>query len=246
MVRPKTEFMVGTSGWNYPHWLGTFYPEDWPKSRWFEYYTKRFLAVEINATFYRTFKDQTYNNWRERGPDGFSYALKAPRLITHRKYLKDVDEDIKRFWRSALLLKDKLGLILLQLPHNLPYDLLLVKKTLQAFGDPKKIAVEFRDKKWLTEETKEMLMEVGSVFCIVDSPKIELNDWVTADTAYIRLHGRKHWYAYDYPFQELEEIAGLARRIAKVGLKRICIFFNNDLKGCAPKNAMTLLEILKN
>ena len=85
MNKKNVEFFVGTSGWIYAHWKELFYPEDLPKSRWFEHYAEQFSTVEVNATFYRTFKDQTYHKWRVRAPEKFKYVLKAPRLITHRK-----------------------------------------------------------------------------------------------------------------------------------------------------------------
>lgn len=240
----KAQFFVGTSGWTYPDWQGVFYPEDWPKSRWFEYYVKKFATVEINATFYRSFKDQTYHKWRDQAPGEFRYVLKAPRFITHRKHLKGAEEQIKKFWRSASLLENRLGLILLQLAPSTKYDPARLKHALLAFGDPGKIAVEFRHKKWYIEEIRDLLKEVGSVFCTADSPESELMDWVTSDVAYIRLHGRQQWYAYDYSGQELREIAALAKKLAKLGAKTIYIFFNNDVSGYAPQNALTILEML--
>jgi uncharacterized protein YecE (DUF72 family) len=239
------QFLVGTSGWSYPHWQGVFYPEDWPKSRWFEYYVQKFTTVEINATFYRFFNDQTYHNWRDRAPRHFKYVLKTPRLISHRKHLKDATDQIKAFWRSANLLKNKLGLILLQLAPDMPYDLSRLKQALLTFEVPGKVAVEFRHKKWFTKETRDLLEEVGAIFCTADSPKTKLMDWVTSEGAYIRLHGRKRWYSYDYSRQELAEIAELANRIAGRGAKKVYIFFNNDFGGYAPKNAITLLEMLE-
>jgi len=245
MSKEKAQFLIGTCGWTYSDWEEIFYPEDWHKSRWLEYYATQFRTVEINATFYRIFKDQTYQKWRERVPKEFCYVLKAPRFITHHKQLKGAEEQIKSFWRSAALLEDRLGLILLQLAPSTPYDLQRLKQTLLTFGDPGKIAVEFRHKKWLTEETRELLKETGSVFCAVDSPTSELADWVTSENAYLRLHGRKQWYAYDYSLQELREIAVLAKRMEELGAKKVYIFFNNDVNGYAPKNALTLLGMLQ-
>ncbi len=245
MSKEKVQFLVGTSGWSYPDWQGTFYPEDWPKSRWFEYYAQKFATVEVNATFYRTFKDRTYHKWRERAPREFSYVLKAPRFITHRKHLKGAEEQIKSFWRSAALLEDKLGLILLQLAPSAAYDPDRLKQALLTFGDPRKVAVEFRHKKWLTGEIRDLLKEVGAVFCAADSPESELMDWVTSDIAYIRLHGREQWYAHDYSLQELREIAALARGMERLGAKKVYIFFNNDVAGYAPQNALTLVEMLR-
>jgi uncharacterized protein YecE (DUF72 family) len=100
-------FFIGTSGWTYDHWKGCFYPEKLPKKDWFDYYAHRFSAVEVNATFYRSFKDEIYQNWRERAPGGFGYVLKVPQLITHRKFLVDAEEDIKAFYRSCTILGDK-------------------------------------------------------------------------------------------------------------------------------------------
>lgn len=244
MNNSTTKFFIGTSGWNYPHWKGVFYPDDWPKSRWFEYYARYFTTVEVNATFYRRFKDQTYYNWREKAPEGFRYVLKAPRIITHRKYLKDVDEEIRQFWRSANLLKEKFGLILLQLAPATPYEPGRLKHALNTFGEPSKIAVELRKDVWFTDEVKNLLGKLGSVFCNADSPKTRLNDWLTSSIAYLRLHGRRKWYAYNYSDEELREIAELARGFSERGARCVYIFFNNDFEGYAVKNAITLKEML--
>jgi uncharacterized protein YecE (DUF72 family) len=235
---------IGTSGWSYPHWKGVFYPDDWPKSRWFEYYRSKFSTVEVNATFYRSFKDQTYQNWYEKAPQDFKYVLKAPKWITHRKYLIEVEPDIEAFWQSASLLKEKLGMILLQLAPSTPYDPRRLKRALTAFQDSRYVAVEFRHKRWLTQETKNLLQEMGSTFCNADSPKSELNNWLTSDTAYIRLHGHEHWYGYEYSNRELKNIYTLIKKMEKLGAKTIYVFFNNDIGGFAPKNALALMDIL--
>lgn len=239
------EFFIGTSGWNYPHWEGLFYPEDWPKRRWLEYYATRFRTVEVNATFYRTFRDETYRAWRERAPEGFRYVLKAPRYITHRLYLVEAEEPIRRFRDQASLLGDRLGLVLLQLAPSTPYEPERLRRALLAFGEPCRVAVEFRHSRWLTDETRELLREVGAAFCTADSPRSRLCDWVTSAVAYIRLHGRKRWYAHNYTDEELAEIAALARRMAAQGAEEVYIFFNNDYEGYAPQNALTLRAMLE-
>jgi len=127
MKKSPFKFLIGTSGWRY------FYPKNYPKTRWFDYYAEHFHTVEVNATFYRRFKDETYQKWYNISPEDFRYVLKAPQFITHRKYLKDVIESIREFERSAKLLKNKLGLILLQRPPNMPYDLDRLAKALKAF-----------------------------------------------------------------------------------------------------------------
>ncbi|MFQ6676447.1 MAG: DUF72 domain-containing protein [Fidelibacterota bacterium] len=244
VANKRAEFLVGTSGWSYPHWKGVFYPEELPGNRWFAHYAEIFPTVEVNATFYRFFKDETYLKWRRQAPARFRYVLKAPGLITHRKYLKDAEDQIGRFWRSAVLLQEKLGLILLQLAPRTPYDPDRLERAVRAFGDPRKVAVEFRDPKWLTQETKERLTRLGSVFCSAESPKSALLDWVTSPTAYIRLHGREGWYRYNYSDDDLREIAALARHMGELGAQSVYIFFNNDAEGFAPGNARTLARIL--
>ncbi len=245
MTSKETQFYIGTSGWSYDHWKGRFYPEDHPKSRWFEYYAQQFSTVEVNATFYRTFKDSTYQKWYDQAPDNFKYVFKAPRLITHRKYLKGSGGIIKSFWKSASLVNEKFGLILLQLAPKMPYELELLQNALNAFGDAKKIAVEFRNKNWFTDEIRDLLNKNGAIFCSIDSPKNELLDWVTSDTAYIRLHGRKRWYRYNYSDKELREIADLTEKMKEKGARQIYIFFNNDFEGNAPRNALTLQKMLE-
>lgn len=241
----QTDFLIGTSGWSYAHWKGIFYPEGLPRSRWFEYYAARFPTVEVNATFYRRFRDETYRKWYDKAPPGFTYVLKAPRLITHRKYLSGVNEEIRDFYRSASLLRDRLGLILLQLAPATPYEPERLRSALLAFGRPDRVAVEFRHERWLTDEVRQLLRQLGAVFCNADSPVTPLSHWVTGEAAYLRLHGRSQWYTHDYSDEELIGIAGHARAMATAGAQRVYIFFNNDTNGYAPKNAQSLAEILR-
>jgi len=245
VVQNKAVYFVGTSGWTYDHWKGCFYPQGLSKSHWFDYYASRFAAVEINATFYRTFKDQTYLNWKTRAPQGFGYVLKVPKIITHRKFLLDVDAEIKTFCRSCALLEDHFEMILLQVAPQTPYDLERLRKALLAFDDPGRVAVEFRSAGWQTPETEQLLCDVGAVYCNVDSPRQKLTSILTSDLAYLRLHGRKHWYSYNYPDDELCEVSTLAKNLAQRGARRIYIFFNNDFGGYAPANAQTLCRMLE-
>jgi uncharacterized protein YecE (DUF72 family) len=237
-------FFIGTSGWTYDHWKGRFYPQDLPQKSWFDYYAGNFSAVEVNATFYRTFKDQTYNNWRQRAPQGFGYVLKAPRLITHRKYLLGVEEDIRAFYHSCSLLLDKFEMILLQVAPTMPYDLPRLRKALSAFPDPSRVAVEFRRAEWLNQQTLSLLKDLGASICNVDSPQQKITDNLTSSRAYLRLHGRNNWYAYNYSYNELAEIAELARSLVRKGASQVYIFFNNDFEGFAPINALTLQGML--
>jgi uncharacterized protein YecE (DUF72 family) len=237
-------FFIGTSGWTYDHWQGCFYPPNLARSHWFDYYAARFNAVEVNATFYRSFQDQTYLQWKARAPQGFAYVLKAPKSITHRKLLRDVYDDIQAFCRSAALLGDAFEMILLQVHPGLPCDLELLRDALQAFPDPARVAVEFRNEGWFNPQVESLLSSLGAAFCNVDSPRQRLGEYLTAERAYLRLHGHERWYASDYSGKGLNEIAGLAHRLIANGASRVYIFFNNDFGGYAPANALALQKLL--
>lgn len=237
-------FFVGTSGWMYDHWKGRFYPANLPKNRWFGFYANLFSAVEVNATFYRTFKEQTYLRWKALAPQGFGFVLKAPRLITHRKYLLEVETEIKEFCQSGALLGEHLEMILLQIAPGTPYDLDRLHQALLAFPEPAKVAVEFRRREWYTSETEQLLRRIGATFCNIDSPRQKLTSILTSERAYVRLHGRSRWYSHDYSESELQEIARAAQDLVNQGARRVYIFFNNDFEGYAPANALRLMKLL--
>jgi uncharacterized protein YecE (DUF72 family) len=233
---------VGTSGWSYDHWRGGFYPEKLAKWRWFDFYAERFNTVEVNATFYRRFSDATYQKWRDRAPRHFRYVLKVPQLISHRHKLHDTTELIADFERSAQLLGNRLGLLLLQLPPNLPYRLHLLDAALKDFANPAIVAVEFRGEHWLTEEVFTLLRKRGANYCNPDHPQHKLTAIVTGEIGYLRLHGRRAWYADNYTQEELYSIAETAHKMSEQGTKEVYIFFNNDYAAYAPHNAYTLSQ----
>jgi uncharacterized protein YecE (DUF72 family) len=239
-----TKYYIGTSGWNYSDWKSRFYPKNLAQRDWLAYYATQFNSLEVNATFYRSFSDETYINWYNKVPDNFKFVIKAPRLVTHFKLLIDCEATVSKFEESATLLRDKLGLMLLQLSPKMPYDTWRLHVSLRQFHYPTKVVVEFRDKKWLNLQTKHVLEQAGSIFCAVDSDKFKLNSWLTASTAYVRLHGRVPGYHYCYSLTELKEIAKHIRTFALHGAKEIYIFFNNDYEANAPYNALTLRELL--
>jgi uncharacterized protein YecE (DUF72 family) len=237
-------YHIGTSGWTYDDWKGRFYPADLARKRWFEYYSSQFLTVEVNATFYRSFKDDTYLGWKKKAPNGFRYVLKAPQTITHQKLLIDVEEEVKNFVQSALLLEDRLGLLLLQIAPSTPYDLKRLKQALLAFPDPSMVAVEFRNPDWISKEAETLLRDLGVTFCNPDSPLQNLSRVLTSKRAYLRMHGRRKWYSDFYTADELAEIADIARDLARRGANEVYIFFNNDYFANACTNAKSLINLL--
>src|SRR5262245_61676224 len=143
---------IGTSGYNYPEWRGTFYPEKFPAPKMFAYYAERFRTVEINATFYRMPTVAMAEAWREKAPAGFSYALKAPRRITHDTRLKACQDAVAFFCESARAVGPSLGPLLFQLPPNFKCDTARLAECLTWLPADLRAAFEFRHDSWLTEE----------------------------------------------------------------------------------------------
>ncbi len=238
------EYYIGTSGWLYNHWKDHFYPPEIPKNKWFNHYIKHFSAVEINATFYRRFKDEIFIRWKENSPDDFKFVLKIPRIITHQKKLVDVKGEITDFCRQAMLLENKLGCLLLQLPPFISYQPELLNDALPLFEKRIQVVAEFRNTSWLINESEELLKRHSAIFCHTDSPMGALNKRIISTTAYFRMHGRENWYSYNYSYEELLDIARLMNRFFRNGVQTIYVFFNNDFGGFAPQNAEMLKEIL--
>jgi len=240
----NTKLFIGTSGWYYSHWKEIFYPANLAKSKWFGCYCNYFNAVEINATFYRSFKEDIYLNWYNKAPENFIYVLKAPRIITHSKYLKNCENDIRTFNNSVKHLKEKLGMILLQIAPKTNYDLSLLKEVILFFDKPDLVSVEFREAKWFTNDVKGLLQKTGAVLCDADSPITGFVKWVTDKKIYLRLHGKGEWYTYDYSKDELYETAKIIIKHVENGINEIYVFFNNDYNAYAVKNALYLKKIL--
>jgi len=178
---------VGTSGFAYPEWRGTFYPDAIKAKEMFLYYAGRFRTVEINATFYRMPTAQLIEGWRAQAPDGFRYALKAPRRITHERRLKDCATEVELFCTRALGLDDHLGPLLFQLPPNLKVDLARLEDALSAVPAGVRTAFEFRHDSWLTDDVLAALSRHGAALCIADFGDRTTPLHATARHGYFRL-----------------------------------------------------------
>ncbi len=237
MAGPKrAQLRIGTSGYQYDHWRGVFYPEDIRKTEWFTYYAQRFDTVEINNTFYNLPDAGTFDNWREQTPDGFRYALKFSRYGTHMKKLKDPGGTINLFIERASRLGDFLGPILVQLPPHWRVNVNRLRAFLDAAPTDYRWAVEFRDPSWLCDETYECLREHNAALCVHDMidnhPEV-----ITADWVYRRFHGDNYGGSYSHQF-----LSSVAKRIAGYiddGLD-VFAYFNNDAEGYAVSNAVDL------
>ena len=233
---------IGTSGWIYEDWWGIFYPEDLPHHRALEYYANYFNSVEINATFYRFFKDSAFKSWEEKAPEGFTYTLKMPRLITHLKKLQGVESSLKRFLEQARLLRDHLGSILIQLPPNLKKDIRRLEEFLSLLPSDILFAFEFRHKSWFSDDVYQMLNRYGMGFVSFHHPHMNTPREATGKIVYLRFHGSAGLYYGRYSRQELRDWAMWAKKEAK-GKRATFVYFNNDVDGDAIFDALEMKSL---
>lgn len=232
---------IGTSGWTYKHWQEVFYPVELPQSKWLEYYTDHFETVELNASFYRLPNPKTFENWKTRTPDNFLWSVKASKYITHTRRLKDPEEPLKRLYDAAAGLGEKLGVILMQLPPNLVFEETLFRDFCASLNTDIRHALEIRHDSWLNDNAYDMLNEFNMALCISDTAgRYPYAEEITADFAYVRLHGSQKLYASGYREDELQ---AWAKKI-KSWKRDTFIYFDNDFEGYAVKDAKSLKKIL--
>lgn len=229
---------VGTSGYNYPEWRGTFYPEGCPAKKMFEFYAGHFRTVEINATFYRMPTQKITTGWLEQAPPGFRYALKAPKQITHIKRLKDCGDPLAFFCDSARVLGGHLGPLLFQLPPNFRADLSRLEGFLKLLPSDVMAAVEFRHESWLTEDTYTLLRAYRAALCIVDFGDTSTPMQATAAHGYLRLRDEGYGPA-DLERWAVEVLTHTA------SWPDTYVFFKHEEQGKGPEFAKAFLEILK-
>src|SRR5512141_2118217 len=172
---------IGTSGYNYPEWKGSFYPATLPASKMLAYYAARFSTVEINYTFYRMPTEKLVAGWAAGTPVPYKLTLKAPRRITHDSRLKNCDELVRSFCSVAGTLGDKLGALLFQLPPNLKKDVTLLDAFTDTLPPRACAAFEFRHASWLDDEVFERLARRGFALCVADSEKMSTPVRVTGE-----------------------------------------------------------------
>ena len=238
-----TKLYIGTSGWSYKHWRGPFYPAGLAQDKWLEFYARTFQTVEINSSFYRLPKRETFESWRARTPQGFIFAVKGSRYITHVKKLKDVGEALKKLLESADGLGEKLGPILFQFPANWHANLERLAGFIQMLPSGYRYAFEFRHESWFNEGTYTLLRSRETALCIADSPQWPIAYEVTAPFTFIRLHGGRVLYASEYSEPELSRWAEITAGFLSRQLD-VFVYFNNDAFGYAVKNALQLKHIL--
>ena len=226
---------VGTSGYSYKEWKGSFYPEDLPDRQMLRFYGERFRSVEINNTFYRMPKAPVLEGWAAEVPADFKFVLKAAQRITHQHQLKDADESVSYLLEVAGALKERLGPLLFQLPPYLRKDAPRLREFLALLRPHRRAAFEFRHQSWFDEEVFGLLRDHQAVLCIAEAENnLEIPFVSTADWGYLRLRRP------DYGDAELKK---WAERVRRQDWRDAFLFFKHEEKGKGPQMAKRFLEL---
>jgi uncharacterized protein YecE (DUF72 family) len=226
---------VGTSGYSYKEWKGSFYPEKIAASDMLRYYGERLSAVEINNTFYRMPTESVLRAWAEKVPEEFRFSIKASRKITHFRRLKEADDETAYLLRTSAALGDRLGVILFQLPPGFPEDLSRLESFLALLPAGTRAAFEFRHPSWHRPETFERLRAHDCALCVADTDDGADTPVVgTASWGYLRLRRA----SYDDG-----ALAAWADRIRDESWSETFVFFKHEDEGAGPKLAARFLEL---
>jgi uncharacterized protein YecE (DUF72 family) len=246
MAKRAGLFRVGTSGWVYKHWRGAFYPVELPAKRWFPFYREHFASVELNTPFYHLPKPASVARWRDETPPGFAFSVKGSRFITHNKKLKDPVAPLERFFELLDGLGGKIAVVLWQLPPSWGFDGERLDAFLRAFRArerDRRTCFEFRNAAWYAPESLEILRRWNAGFCIYDLAGHTSPLELTADFAYVRLHGNAGKYAGEYGERGLAPWAERIRAWLASGID-VFAYFDNDYQVAAPRDAATLARLV--
>ncbi len=237
---------VGTSGWHYKSWHGPFYPEDLKIKDFLSYYMERFDTAEINNSFYRLPTEQVVRAWRESVPDGFLFAWKASRFITHMKKLKEIEESMNLVFGRMENLGDAFGPVLFQMPpifraSDETRD--RVARCLSLVPQNRRVAFEFRHPSWYEEATFRILRDHNAALCLSDHANAPAPWVITADFIYVRAHGTDGRYAGSYSEETLRAWSHWIADRYREG-RDVYAYFDNDIKSAAPGDAQALLRLL--
>jgi uncharacterized protein YecE (DUF72 family) len=238
----KHKIYIGTSGWSYKHWRGTFYPQEIKVKNHFSYYLQHFNTVEINNSFYRLPSEETFLNWKKIVPDDFIYVIKANRFITHIKKLHDPAVTLAPFIDHVKLLGKKLGPVLFQLPPFMKSNTLLLEAFLEELPKKFRYVFEFRNPDWYKPEIYNLLKKHNCAFCIYELAGHISPSQITADFVYLRLHGPGNKYQGSYSDETLQTWADECLKWSET--KDVFVYFDNDQNGYAAFNALKLRELI--
>ena len=220
--------LVGTSGYNYPEWRGTFYPEKFSTDKMLAYYAERLPTVEINYTFYRMPSEKLLAGWAAGTPQRFSFTLKAPRRITHDAKLQHCEDLLQSFCRTARTLGPKLAALLFQLPPTFKKDVDVLRSFVEGIPEGTRAAFEFRHPSWFDAPVYDSLRSRNLALCIADSEKLSTPVEMTADYAYFRLRDEGYQQA------DLERWAQIVRGLP---VTDALVYFKHEEQGLGPEFA---------
>lgn len=228
---------VGTSGYSYKEWKGSFYPEKLPAKEMLPYYASRLPAVELNNTFYRLPQKSMVQNWKDQVPSNFRFSIKASQRITHFKRLKDVEDETNYLIDTVAVLEDRLGVILFQLPPNMKKDLPRLQAFLECLPATTKAAFEFRHQTWFEDDVLQLLSTSERALCVSDTDDLPCTHIDrTANWGYLRLR------RVEYSAENLKTWLG---RIRDQNWEEAFVFFKHEDEGTGPKLAGQFLELAK-
>ena len=237
MYSSLVTYLIGTSGYNYPEWRGSFYPEKLPSAQMLVYYAERFTTVEINYTFYRMPTAKLLEGWARGTPDGFTFTLKAPRKITHDARLQNCQELTAAFCRTASTLGSKQGALLFQLPPFLRRNDTALDAFLDTLPEGTRAAFEFRHESWLDEAVFEKLRRRNIALCVADSEKMKTPVVATADYLYFRLRDE------GYQAADIQRWASVIRD--QRNARSAYVYFKHEEEGKGPEFAQMLMHALR-
>ena len=227
--------LIGTSGYNYPEWRGTFYPEKFSTNKMLAFYAERFSTVEINYTFYRMPTEKLLQGWAEGTPEAFTFTLKAPRRITHDAKLQRCEDTLQAFCRTARTLGPKLAVLLFQLPPTFKKNVEVLAAFLELLPEGMRAAFEFRHPSWFEPDVFEALRARNVALCIADSEKLKTPVEITANFAYFRLRDEGYQQA------DLEQ---WARTISALSVPDVYVYFKHEEQGLGPVFAKRLESLI--
>ena len=226
---------IGTSGFQYAEWKGTFYPEDLPATKMLPFYAERLATTEINYTFHRIPAAKTIDNWKHLTPENFRFGLKAPQKITHFAKLRDCADKLRYFYDVVSALEAKLGPVLFQLPPNFKKDIFVLGDFVNGLPSGMRAAFEFRHESWFDEEVFDLLKTTNAALCIADSEKLAVPKVSTANWGYLRLRRE------DYSKIDIEHWVEFVR--VQHGWDNVFIYFKHEEAGIGPKLAAQMMEL---
>lgn len=234
---------IGCSGFYYKEWKELFYPKGLPATQWFDYYARHFNTLELNVTFYRFPEVSFLQNWYRKSPAGFSFAVKAPRLITHQRLFRNTGELLKDFYRTICEgLQEKLQGVLFQFHSSITWSEDFLVRVLDQLDLSLLNVLEFRHESWWNQQVYDMLAAKGVVFCSISHPHLPDRVITNSDVVYYRFHGIPELYYSPYAPGFLHKVMEAIKTAGTV--KEALLYFNNTAQGAAVMNALYAKQLV--